>query len=90
MSRTLTISRHKIQKKTKLTNEYGQVSILITQGLALHHEKKFIEAKAVYEKVLKIQPKNFDALQLLGTLSAQMEDFKKAIDFLDKALQINP
>ncbi|CAB4705756.1 unannotated protein [freshwater metagenome] len=63
--------------------------LLIAQGLALHKQGKFNEAKAIYEKVLTIQANTFDALNLLGVLSAQTKQFTKAVDFLTKALQIN-
>ena len=68
----------------------NQVALLIAQGLALHHQGKFIEAQIFYEKVLVIQPNHFDALQLLGTLSIQTQQFTNAVDFLTKALQIQP
>ena len=66
-----------------------QIQMLVQQGLALHQQGHLDQAKAIYEQILKIQPKNFDALQLLGTLSLQIKNYSKAIEFLTKAIQIN-
>jgi len=79
-----------IMNKNKITHQSTQVATLIQQGLALHQQGKFNEAKVIYEKILKIQPNHFDALQLLGTVSAQTKQFTQAVDLLTKALQINP
>jgi predicted O-linked N-acetylglucosamine transferase (SPINDLY family) len=68
----------------------NQIFDLIEKGLALHQEGKLEEAEAIYQLVLIIEANNFDALQLLGTLSVQAKQFTKALDFLTRALQIKP
>ena len=67
-----------------------KIKFLISQGLALHQNKKFEEAQAIYEQVLSIESNHFDALNLLGALSVQNKKYTKAIECLNKALQINP
>ena len=93
MPRLPNIPIHKLSPKNKAVEQQAQpsqIQKLIAQGLALHQQGKFNEAKAIYEKVLAIQANHFDALQLLGALSAQTKEFSKAVNFLTKALKINP
>jgi predicted O-linked N-acetylglucosamine transferase (SPINDLY family) len=67
-----------------------QIQTLIQQGWLFHQQGQFQEAEKIYLQVLRLQPKNFDANQLLGTLSAQTKQFDKALKYLSKALQIKP
>ena len=73
-----------------IIQQKNQLPDLIKQGLALHQKGKYGEAQAIYEQALEIQDDHFDALQLLGALSAQTKQLTKAVDYLTKALQINP
>ena len=43
----------------------------------------------IYENILKIDSKQFEALHYLGTLNAQMGEYSNAIEFLKKAISIN-
>lgn len=67
-----------------------QIEILMTEAIVFHQQGKFQDAKSIYEKVLAIQPTNFFALQLMGALFVQTDNNLHAIDFLSRALQINP
>ena len=67
-----------------------QVATLIQQGFAHHEEGRFKEAQDIYEKVLRIQPNHFDALQLIGAISLQFAEYQKAAEYFSKALEINP
>jgi Tfp pilus assembly protein PilF len=80
----------KIPIVDKLEHEQPQVSELLQQGLTFHQQDNLTEAQVIYEQILNIQPDHFDALQLLGVLSAQIKKYSKAVEFLSKALQINP
>ena len=68
----------------------AQAIALVQQGLAAHQQAKFEEAHAFYERALKIQSDNFDALQLLGALLIQTSQFEQAVAVLSKAIAINP
>jgi tetratricopeptide (TPR) repeat protein len=63
---------------------------LVIQGYDYHQKGMLNEAKALYEQALKVQSKNFSALQLIATLYAQNNEPLKAIDFFSKAIRINP
>ena len=80
----------KIPIVDKLEHEQPQVSKLLQQGLTFHQQGNLTEAQVIYEQILNIQPDHFDALQLLGVLSAQIKKYSKAVEFLSKALKINP
>jgi len=67
---------------------------LIKQALDLainHHQKgNFLNAEDLYNKILEVNPEHFQAIFLLGSLSAQINKYDKAIHLLQKAIQINP
>ena len=63
---------------------------LVQKGAAYHHQGNFDQAEEVYKKILKIEQNNFDALQLLGSLLAQVEKYLEALKFLNKALKVKP
>ena len=66
------------------------VSKLLGQGLNLHRAGQLAQAEAVYRKILKKYPKNFEARTLLGAVCAQHGDSEEAIRQIDVALRINP
>ena len=62
---------------------------LLQQGLALHNAGQLEQARVIYEEILKLNPKHFDALQLSGTIAAQTKQWDKALGLLTDALKIN-
>jgi len=78
------------QTSYKASIENLDISQLIQQGLLLHQQGNLNGARSFYEQVLKIQPRHFDALQLLGTIAGQMKDYQQSLELLTKALTINP
>ena len=62
----------------------------LQKAFALHQGGRLLEAKAQYQAVLKIQPKNFDALHLLGVVTLQTGDPQGACDWIARALAIQP
>jgi tetratricopeptide (TPR) repeat protein len=57
---------------------------------ALHQIGRLAGARALYEDILRVQPRHFDALHLLGVLAAQTQDARTAVRLIDKAIRINP
>ena len=72
-------------KADKVSQDINQ---LLQQGLVLHQQGLFSEAHAIYEKILKIQPQHFDALQLLGTIAIQAKNYEECVNLLTKALEV--
>ena len=68
----------------------AQIQAALQQGLALHQQGKLAEAKNIYEKILKYNPKHFDSLNLLGIIAAETRDYQSAVDLFGKAIAINP
>ena len=74
------------------TKNVGAANIkqLLMQSLASHQKGNFTLAQLGYEKVLELEPKNFDALHMLGVLATQTQQHEKAISLIKKALFIKP
>ena len=66
-----------------------QIAAKLQQGFALHNTGQLEQARILYEEILKLDPKHFDALQLSGTIAAQTKQWDKAIRLLTEALKIN-
>ena len=62
---------------------------LLRQALDFHQNKKWSDAKRIYEYILKVDPRNFDALLLLGLMYAEIDNPEKAIAHLLKAVKID-
>jgi hypothetical protein len=90
MQRPPNIPNRKLPTPVKSDPQQTQVVLLIKQGLALHQQNKLPEAEAIYKQILRIQPNNFSALQLIGTMYTQTKNHSQAINFLTKAIKINP
>lgn len=63
---------------------------LIQQGLALQRQGKLAQARAIYESVLKANPRHFDSLHLLGVIEAQTGNHQAAVDMIGRAIAERP
>ena len=70
--------------------EEGQLAELIDQAIALHQCGELCEAKALYLRVLQIQPDDFDGLHLLGVLSGEQGEHAAAVELISRAIKVNP
>ena len=68
----------------------GDVAALLQRAVVLHQGGKLAEARALYEQVLRGQPRNFDALHLLGTIMAQTGQRGEAVDLIGRAIAVQP
>ena len=69
-----------------------QVDLLrahLERALVAQQGGRFADAAAAYEAALALQPKNFDALHMLGVVRYQQGAFETALDLLDRALAID-
>ena len=60
------------------------------QGKQSAYLQSMTNALAVFEMQIKAQPKNLPALINYGGLCAQLEDYKRAIVWLTRALELDP
>ena len=63
---------------------------LLLRGLVLHQQGQLIQAKEIYQQVIRAQPGNSDALQLLGTLHRQIGEPELAVQLIGKAIALKP
>jgi tetratricopeptide (TPR) repeat protein len=74
---------------SKTVNPQRQVDSLLRQAVALQQNGAYAEAEDLYREILKVRPRHFDAIQLLGALALQSARFEEGIDLLKKAVAIN-
>src|SRR4051794_29460712 len=60
------------------------------QAVRLHQNGKFAEAERVYRDVLGKDPRNADALHLLGLIALSSGHPTRAIELIDQAIFIRP
>ena len=67
-----------------------QTQARFAQALGLHQQGRLREAKVLYAEVLRANPRNAEALQLLGVIAYQSNLHQEALDLIDQALVIQP
>jgi predicted O-linked N-acetylglucosamine transferase (SPINDLY family) len=60
------------------------------QARVLHQQGRLAKARVLFEKVLKAQPTNLDALTALAVIAGQSKDFKRAVRLLDRVIELDP
>ena len=68
----------------------AMLRVKFQQGLALHQQGRFAEAKRTYEEILQKEPHHFDALHMLGVLALQTGRTLVGVELITKATQLNP
>jgi hypothetical protein len=68
----------------------GSTQAQLHKALALHQQGQLEEAQRIYEAILRIQPRNFDALHLLGVIANQSNDPQRGASLIAKAIAIHP
>ncbi|MES2038655.1 MAG: tetratricopeptide repeat protein [Pseudomonadota bacterium] len=63
---------------------------LLQQALALHQTGKLLEAETIYQQILLIDARHFEALQFLGMIKRSTGELQQALDLLSLAASINP
>jgi len=63
---------------------------LFAEAQAHHQARRFSEAEANYIEILRRDPQHSDALNLLGTTLAQSHRPEQAVEFIRRAIQLQP
>ena len=62
----------------------------MNEAVALHRQGRLRDAEKIYTRALKAAPDHFDALNLLGTIKAQLGRIGEAHRLLSAAVKLNP
>ena len=62
----------------------------LTQAMLCQQRGDLEQAKSLYEAILRQQPRQADALHYLGTLALQAQQYQEAIDWIEKAITLQP
>jgi len=62
---------------------------LLQQAVELHQQGQLEPAQALYRQVLELNPRQFDALHLLGVIARQQGDADGAIELISRALAVD-
>jgi tetratricopeptide (TPR) repeat protein len=65
-------------------------SRLLQDGLDMHRRGAVAEAAARYSQILTFEPKNVDAICLLGVAKMELKSFAESVDLLRKAVKLAP
>lgn len=71
-------------------NRSQQIDSLLEDGLRYFRQGNLQAVVPLFQKVLQIEPSNFDALHLLGVVAYQNQEFTSAANFIAQALVVDP
>jgi O-methyltransferase len=71
-------------------NNHSKLTSLISDAINLHKSGQLKLAAQKYKEIIAIDPKNPEALHLLGVILHQKENHIDALDLINKAIQIQP
>lgn len=60
------------------------------QAIELHQSGRLDEAKTIYSQILAADPRNPEALRLLGVIARQQGELDRALDLIGQSIQIEP
>lgn len=87
------MARSSVKKRTRKGPAGGAPSSRtghpLERALALQKAGHFKVAQALYEQILRSQPRHFDALHLSGMVALELDDPQRAVDLISRAIAIN-
>jgi hypothetical protein len=60
----------------------------LSEAIIYHQQGQLMIAKAMYAKILQQKPDHYEALQLLGVIAYQSEQYEQALKLFEKAITI--
>jgi|HubBroStandDraft_1064217.scaffolds.fasta_scaffold00823_7 tetratricopeptide (TPR) repeat protein len=66
------------------------IAAKLQEAVTLHNQGRLQRAQRIYEEILTVEPRHFDALHLLGVVAAASADPSRAVDLIGRAIQLNP
>jgi predicted TPR repeat methyltransferase len=77
-------------KSAGLKGQGRDIQHRLDVALKHHRSGRLQKAKALYRKILKVDPRNADALHMLGLLLHQQNDHEAAIRLFSRAIEYGP
>jgi predicted TPR repeat methyltransferase len=71
-------------------SQHEAVTALLREAVGLHRQNQLGPAQELYQRVLSVDPDNFDALHLLGVTARQLGEHERSIELISRALQMRP
>ena len=68
----------------------GAVQSMFQTGWQAHRQGRLDEAASAYEQVLRLEPRHFAALHMLGVVWRQRGDSPRAAELIARAIDVNP
>jgi len=66
------------------------IAAQLQEAVTLHNQGQLQRAQCIYEEILRVDPRHFDALHLLGVIAAASGNLSHAVDLIGRAIQLNP
>ena len=82
---------HNIDRKRDplLWFEYMDTELRLREGITLHQKGKLQQAELIYQKILQINPKNDEVLNLLGLIAYQVGKYQIAAELISQAIDVD-
>ena len=82
---------HNIDRKRDplLWFEYMDMELRLREGITLHQKGKLQQAELIYQKILQINPKNDEVLNLLGLIAYQVGKYQIATELINQAIDMD-
>lgn len=69
---------------------FAAITSKLQEAVSWHNQGQLQRAQRIYEEILRVEPRHFDALHLLGVIAAASADPARALDLIGRAIQLNP
>lgn len=86
LAHTLWSNRHSSHSVSLMSDP---IQSLLQQAITHHQQGRLQIAEDAYAQVLQINPRQFDALHLIGLIAKQRGDHETALNFFAKAIQVD-
>jgi len=83
-------SKQRRAGKRSATGTGARVPEPLARAIALQKAGHFEVAQALYEKILRLQPRHFDALHLSGLVALELNAPNRAVELISRAIEVNP
>jgi predicted O-linked N-acetylglucosamine transferase (SPINDLY family) len=78
-------SKESLQQRSIKASKLNE---LLNKAYSFQQKGYLKEARAIYDQILQVQPSNFDALQLAGSVASIQNSYDEAIELLSRAIKV--